>query len=721
MDKTGSTNSERLHAFFRPRSIALVGATDKSRWSVYTYENLKNFDFAGPIYLVNPNREIVHGEHAIKSLKALQAPVDLAYIMVSTPHVLSVIKEAAEVGIKHFVVLTSGFGESGAEGVQLERDLLMLVQERDLVVLGPNGNGFLNIANRIAPFGLPVSPATLAGPVAVVLQSGALASVMLAFAQAHAIGLSTVVSMGNESMLSVTDVVDYLLDDDATQVIALFLESIRHPKELRYVADKARMRRKPIVVFKVGRSEASSRTALAHTGALVGNDAVNDAAFRQLGILRVHSLEDLLTTAGLASFLGLLPGRRMGVVTPSGGACDILSDLAQDEGIMLPDFAQETVEQLRAILPPFSTPHNPLDVTGYIVVDGTLQRRALNVVVHDPGIDFVLNLVSITEATREPTAPALAILLEQYELLMTTIRAAPLPVVNLSNTCSDLSLAGRSLVKSTGLHVVAGMEHGMRALGRLLWWSELMRTSSREALLHVQEEPQPQLPLAQLNDVPLVGNWSEAQARILLQKAAIPVVPGILATTAEEAAQAAHTLGLPVALKIQSATVFHKSDIGGVALNLTTEAAVRDEFTTMLKRVQVASPDAEIEGILVSAMRPEGIELLVGIVRDPLWGLVLTVGLGGIWAEALKDTALRVLPVRREEIGTMLGELRGAALLYGGRGRPPVDLDALIEVISRISTLAQTLEPHLNVLEINPLWIRGASIEALDVLVSWQE
>jgi len=402
----------------------------------------------------------------------------------------------------------------------------------------------------------------------------------------------------------------------------------------------------------------------------------------------------------------------MGVVTPSGGACGILSDLAQDEGITLPDFAPETLERLHAVLPSFSTPRNPLDVTGYIVVDGTLQRRALEVVVDDPNIDFVLNLVSI-EGARQLTPAVLASMLEQYDHLAAISRAARLPVVLISNTCLDLQTIARSVVERTGLHFVAGMEHGMRALGQLLWWSEQIRSTP----IRSQEAPLP--PLLQAHS--FAGNWSEAQARTLLQEAGIPLVPGMLASSAEEAVRAAHQLGLPVVLKIQSPALPHKSDVGGVALHLNTEEAVRAAFAEMMEQVHARCPGAEIEGVLVSPMRPAGIELLVGIVRDPLWGLVLTLGLGGVWTEVLKDIAVRVLPVQRDEIEAMLGELRGAALLSGGHGHTPVDREALSDVIYRISLLARSLDSRLTALEINPLWIDPERIEALDVLVSWQE
>lgn len=710
MAQSQHVSAERLRQFFRPRSIALVGATDNSRWSLYTFENLKTYGFPGPIYLIHPSREIVHGIRAYKRLSDLPEVVDLAFVMVPTPRVFSIVQEAATLGTKHFVILTSGFSEMGEQGASLERELLTYAQEHGLTLLGPNGNGFINISDQITPYGLLITPPLKAGPVGVVLQSGALASAVLAFAQSHSIGLSLMVSMGNETMISVTDVVDYLLEDSSTRAIALFLESISHPDELRRVAEKARALRKTIVAMKIGSSKASSRTALAHTGALVGNNAANEAALRQLGIIRVSSLEDLLTTAGLAGYTDPLPGRRMGVVTPSGGACDIISDLAEEIGLELPDFAPETVTQLQKILPAFSTCHNPLDVTGYIVVDASLQQRSLEVVAHDPNIDFVLNLTT-TEGGREPTPEALALMLPIYDNLNRLAREGPCPIVITSNVCMDLSPMARIAIERTGLHFSTGIEHGVHALGRFLWWSEFINTPPVQT-----EAARLTLP----SDQSFGGTWSEARARTLLEQAGIPTVPGHLATSADEAAQAAHELGLPVALKIQSPELPHKSDVGGVALNLVSTEAVREEFAAMLTRVRTRQPTARIEGILVSPMRPAGTELLVGIVRDRLWGLVLTVGLGGIWTEVLHDTAVRVLPVPYAEIKNMLGELRGAALLHGTRGQASVDLQAVSEIIHRISTLALSLGPQLDTLEINPLSIQGERIEALDVLIGWQ-
>ncbi|WP_405637228.1 CoA-binding protein [Streptomyces sp. NBC_00056] len=369
-----------LSGLFAPTSIALVGATDKSGWSLSTYQNLLDRGFTGPVHLVSPRSPEVHGRAAHKSLTDLGTPVDLAYVMVPASAVLDVLREGAELGIRNYVVLTAGFGETGVEGRRREQELHSLVRERNLNVLGPNGNGYVNAAAGIAPYGLPVTQPPPAGPVGVVLQSGALASAVLTFMHARNIGLSMLTSMGNEMSLSVTDVVD----DPATKVIALFLETVRHPAEFARVARRAAAAGKPIVALKIGASKLASRTAQAHTGALVGDDHGVDAAFRRLGIIRVHSLEELILTAGLLARTGPLPGPRIGVVTPSGGACEIIADRAEQEGLEIPAFAPATTAQLKESVPEFATVQNPLDVTGYVLVDRTLLARALKAVAADP-------------------------------------------------------------------------------------------------------------------------------------------------------------------------------------------------------------------------------------------------------------------------------------------------------------------------------------------------
>ncbi|GAA4714931.1 acetate--CoA ligase family protein [Brevibacillus fulvus] len=702
---------ERLRAFFHPQNVALIGATDKSMWSLFTYENLKVMNFPGPIYCVNPNRDTVHGQKAYHSLMEIEEEVDLAYVMVPSSRIKQVMQEAADKKIRNLVLLTAGFSELGAEGLKLEQELLSFARAHDQLILGPNGNGFVNATASITPYGLRITPPLKKGPVGVVLQSGALASSIMTLAQARNVGLSFLVAMGNEAMISATDVIDYLIEDEATKVIALFLESIRHPQEFARVARKALQYGKPIVALKIGRSEKSAHTAMAHTGALVGDDAVNDAAFRQLGVIRVDSLEDLLTTAGLLGYTPPLIGRRMGVVTPSGGACDILSDRCADEGIELPEFAPQTVERLKEIVPAFSTVHNPLDVTGYVVVDRSLQRRALAAVSDDPELDFILCLVDPPRVEPEDAAPVY----QQYEEVANIVRQAKVPIVLVMNTALELTPFGQKVADHYGLHFLGGMEHGMTALGKAVWWYEKYSASKDKAAAETPSIKQ----AATAGSAQ--GEWSEYQARLFLQQQGIPVAPGVLATTAGDAVLAAGQVGYPVALKVQSKEIAHKSDIGGVKLNLASPQEVEQAFAAIMENVAKHAPGSQVEGILVSPMRSGGVELLVGIVKDPLWGQVLACGIGGVFVEVLKDTSLRLLPVNRAEVRAMLEELRGIALLKGARGQKAADLDKVAEAICKIGTLAWTMQDELEELEINPLWVSGEQVEALDALIKWKE
>ncbi|GIH51544.1 Acyl-CoA synthetase (NDP forming) [Microbispora rosea] len=698
---------------FNPRSIALVGATDKSGWSISTLTNLRTHGFRGPVHLVNPRGGVVHGEQAHRSLSDIPGQVDLAYVMVPTTAVLPVLREGAKLGIRHYVILTAGFGETGPEGAALEAEIVDFARESDLTVLGPNGNGFINAAADVTPYGLPIPSPLLRGSVGVVLQSGALASSVLGFAQARNVGVSLLTSMGNESLVTVTDVIDYLVDDPATKAIALFLESVRDPAAFSRAARRALLAGKPIVALKIGRSRLASRTAQAHTGALVGDDNVIDAAFRQLGVVRVRSLEDLIITAGLLAEVGPLPGPRIGVVTPSGGASEIIADRAEDEGLELPAFAPETVARLREIVPAFGTVQNPLDVTGYVLIDRTLLGRALEAVTADPGVDAVMLLSDLPRVAPPDPAPVYA----TFSASARRMAEAPMPVVVVSNVLTDVTEFGRDVQRQAGFpYVAGGIEHGMHAIGAAVRWGRAYRAAVEAADAAVPAEAAVSAPAVE----PGTGVWAEHRAAALLSSAGIPVVPGELVHDEESAVAAAVGFGYPVVLKAAAEGLGHKSDIGGVRLGLSGARDVERAYREVVAAA-AAVPGAGRVGALVQPQRGGGVELLVGIVRDPAWGLTLAVGLGGIWVEALRDTALRVLPVDAAEARRALDELRGAALLRGARGTEPADLDAVAAVVARVAAFAGSLGDDLESLEINPLLVRGSHVEALDALITWRD
>jgi acyl-CoA synthetase (NDP forming) len=689
--------------------VALIGATDRSQWSVWTHANLRQYSPGVTVHVIHPHHEEVHGQRVFSSLKALDEPVDLAYVMVPTSVVLQVVNEVADAGITNLVILTAGFGEAGPAGVELESQLVDLARTRGLTVLGPNGNGFINVAGGVTPYGLPIPPPLEVGPVGIVLQSGGLASAVLAGAQARGIGFSLLVSTGNEALTSASDIMRYLIEDDQTQVIAAFLESVRQPDEFREVAELALQAGKPIVALKTGRTEAGAKTALAHTGALAGDDRVVDAAFRQLGVIRVDSLEELLATAGYLGHHLKNRGRRIAAITNSGGACDLLADLASDEQLELPEFSPETLEELGRFLPSFSNPHNPLDVTGYVVVDPKLALRSLEIVGRDIAGNYDMVLYSTTIPLSAPVNPAL--IEDRMDALVEAKKTLAVPLVLQTQISSDLTPYARKLLGDRGLYVLNGIELGTRAIGHGARYHD-----RRDRWLAVEPSS-----VAPTIEVPqgARGVWPEHLVRGLLEAHDIPVAPARLATSALEAKAFAEQFGGAVALKVASPALAHKSDIGGVRLGVQADQVV-DAFDDLKNRLAVALPDATLDGVLVGPMRTGGIELLVGVVTDPTWGKVLSLGLGGVWVEVLGDVALRVLPVGPEEIKTMLSELRGAALLHGARGTRPVDMDRLVAVVYQIARLAEGLGEALDTLEVNPLRVDGDQVEVLDALAVWR-
>ena len=710
---------ERLRAFFAPRSIALVGASDNSGWARFIVASCATTGFPGPLTAVHPRATGAFGLPVVPSLRDLAEPAELAFILTPVQAVEGVLDDMGAAGIPNAVVLASGYREVGEAGRSREDALLDRAVANGVTMLGPNCLGFVNAHSRSAPYALALPPPLIAGPVGVALQSGALASVVLAFAKAHAIGLSLLTSMGNEAMMKTADVLDYLVEDEATRVICLFLEEIGDPARFAQVAEKADRAGKPIVALKVGSSPAGQQAALAHTGSVAGDDAVVDAVLRQLNVIRVTSLEELLTTGAALGYSRWPRGRRMGVLTLSGGSCDIIADAAGARGVAIPDFSAETEAAIAALLPPFASAHNPLDVTGFGTLANLSGRKgpltavdhALDIAVQDPNLDFVLfSGVTLPEA-RPPDEDAARTLETRVDWLAMRMGSAPIPIIPVATTCVNVSDYGRGLLRKHGITFLGGLDLGMTALGHTLRWLENRG--------QVRAPIPPRAAVPSLGPGPAArtaGPWPEEAARRLLADAGVPVVPGGLAGSAGEAVEIAFRVGLPVALKICSAQITHKSDIGGVVLGLGSDAEVRAGYEKVRAAGQ-AVPEATVDGVLVTPMRTGGTELLAGVTVDPAFGPVLAVGLGGIWVEVLNDTSLRLLPVDAAEVRRMLGELRGLPLLQGARGTAPASLDAVAGAIAALGEAALALDGTLRALEVNPLWVNGDQVEALDVLV----
>lgn len=693
--------SRDLTAMLRPRSIALVGATDRSRWSQNTFDNLINRKYAGDIYLVSRRGGTVHGRAAATSCVAVGAQIDLALLMVPMAAINDALADLAAANVHNAVILTSGFAETGEEGAGHQARLGELARQHNVSLLGPNCLGFVNFIDNVplwtGGFRAPGKP----GCIAVVTQSGANGSFISSLAAQHEIGLSHMVSTGNEADLDCADFIDHLIDQPEVRAIVLFAETIRHAPSFASAARRAIAAAKPIVVLKIGLSEITARSAAAHTGALVGDDRVFDGVCRQLGIVRVDSIEDLLFTAEVITRTGVLRPNGLAAVSISGGACEIVADRSQVLNVPLPELSTDAVAELRVALPSFGTPHNPLDITGGAVLQPDLFEQGLRILGKQPEYSALACLFDVPVAEEQATEFVLAALRH----IATGLRAANMPALMISHTTKPVTEVSTRIIQDIGIpYVSAGIHHGMNALGRAFWWSEQYRRLASPVLL-----PE----IAPSNERPR----SERATLEYLARRGVPVVPTTLARDATEAVAAARAIGGRVVLKIASDDIAHKSDIGGVVLNLEGDAAVADAF----HRIMAAAPvTARVDGVLVAPMRSDGLELFVGCTRDPQWGHVIAVGLGGVWVEILQDVSLRPLPIDTAEVKRMLGELRGAKLLHGVRGMPAADLDVLAATIARIGDAAVAPGNELEALEVNPLWVRGAQVEALDALAVWQ-
>lgn len=711
-DDDGQSARSSLGSFFSPRSIAVVGASETSYWGRNIFRNLKATGFDGRIVPVNPKRQTIFGIPCLASLRDLKEPVDLVYIATPTDTVGLVLDDAASVGIRHAVIIAAGFGESGAHDRQ--RELQEKATSNGITILGPNCPGFVNIAEGVSAYGQEIPAGMKSGNVSVVLQSGALASVIMKLARAHGIGLSKLICMGNEAIVDTADVIEHLIADSETRVIAIFAEQFRDGRRFLDLARQALVAGKAIVALKAGRTPEGQKAALAHTGAVAGDEAVVDAALRQVGVARVRSLEELLITAGLFASGVHIKGARMGAVTASGGACDIIADRASDEELELPAFSPETKKALAEYLPQFATVQNPLDTAAVDTLRETGTAAVpmdvvAEIVSRDPNIDFVLYLgFNVVPQTRpdEPEAEKQAARMVHVRDMLDRSTIAIVPV---SLSCMEVGPFAREIYDANRIFMLGGIEFGITAVGHCVRWQK-----AREAALVAAriEMSAPAITVANTRK----GPWSEYAGRKFLEVSGVPLVPAELVSNAHDAIAAAERLGYPVVLKICAAEIAHKSDIGAVALSLQSAEAVRDAYERVAAAGGVVK-GANVEGVLVSPMRPRGVELFAGVTIDPSFGPTLAVGLGGIWIETLKDVSLRVLPVTQDDIQSMLRSLRASPLLNGARGGPKVDIAKAAAAIHRITQASLSLGDQLQAFEINPLWCLEDKVEALDVLI----
>jgi len=697
-------NSEiaSLDPIFRPLSIAVVGASRTPGTVGYEIiDNLLADGFAGAVYPVNPNATSVHSIPACHRVADIPAPVDLAILTVPKELVLRAAEECGQHGVRALIVITAGFREVGPAGRAREQELLGIAERFGMRMVGPNCLGVVNTAADVrmnATFA-PIMPP--AGPVSFMSQSGAMGVTILDYAAEYGIGINHFVSVGNKADVSGNDLIRYWAEDPATRVILMYLENFGNPRKFTRIA-RAVTRHKPIIAVKAGRTAAGARAASSHTGALAGVDSATDALLAQCGVLRVGSVEELFDMAMAFGQLPTPAGNRVAVVTNAGGPGIIITDACESLGLSVAELSDATQARLRQNLPEEASVRNPVDMIATATPES--YRLALEAVLSDPNVDAAIAAFvpplrvrqqdvarSIVAARRAyPDKPMLAVLMGR----------AGLP-------------EGRAELYDAGVPAYIFPESAARALAgmyRHRQWLE--RPVGVERTFDVDA--------ARVRGI--IGRARAAGADYLdradvvdvLDAYGIPTLRSVHAATADAAAAAAVDIGLPVVLKVDSPDVVHKTDVGGVRIDIRTESEVRGAFEQMVANVRAKLPDARIAGVTVERFVTGGRETIIGMSQDPSFGPVLMFGLGGVYVEALKDVTFRVQPVSDIDAAEMVRSIRGIRLLEGMRGEAPSDLAAIEEVIQRVSQLVGEF-PAISEMDINPFVVfeqGGVAVDA---------
>ncbi|HEX9886510.1 MAG TPA: acetate--CoA ligase family protein [Longimicrobiales bacterium] len=691
-----------LDPFFRPGSIAVIGASRRPGTIGYQIlDNLLRHGYQGVVYPVNPRARAIHSIPAFPSVTSIPDEVDLAVVVVPKEIVLEVVEECGEKGVKGVVVITAGFKEVGGEGVVRELELVACVRRHGMRLVGPNCMGLINTepsCSMNATFA-PSSPPP--GPMSFMSQSGALGVTILDHAAALGIGINHFVSVGNKPDVSGNDLLEYWEHDDATRVILMYLENFGNPRTFTRLARRV-SKKKPIVVVKAGRTLSGARAASSHTGALAHADVAVDALLAQCGVLRAKSVNELFDIARALEEQPIPRGNRVAIVTNAGGPGIIAADSCESRGLDVVELSEETQARLRESLPAEASVRNPVDMIASANAES--YRTALDYVLSDPGVDAAIAAFVPPLGIRQVDVASAIVAVSR--------KHADKPVLAVLMGREGLP-EGQAELHEAGIPAYTFPESAARALSamtRYQTWRERP----------VEEPTRFQVKAVRVTDL-LDRAQAEGREHLLESEAlevldayGIPTVERRIAQSEDEAVQAGEALGYPLVLKLLSPDVIHKSEVGGVRVDLRDGEALREAWKELI--AVAGGAGAHVEGILVERFRTGGKEMIVGVATDPVFGPILMLGLGGIYVEALGDVAFRIQPVSRGDAREMLASLRGGRLLDGVRGEPAVDKNTLVEVVERVS---QLVGDHHRIMEldINPFLALPDGGVALDARI----
>jgi len=696
-----------LDSFFAPASIALIGASrDLEKIPGRLLSMLRKNGFPGKLYPINPNYGDIDGLKCFPAIADVGQPIDLAIVIIPARAVLGALEQCAAVGVKNAVVISSGFAEEGGDSAAMQDAIAALAKKTGMRISGPNAEGFYSQVQRVAATFSPtvdVKPndrpfAASRRRIGIVAQSGGIGFAIYHRAKALGVALSYAVSTGNESDLGAGEFLDYLVQDASTDVILLFIEGIRDVDKFLAAARRAAEIGKPVIVTKVGRSGAGERAAASHTASMAGWSAAYDAVFEKYGFIVSNDLDEAVAIAAALTTNPLPKGDRVAVLTVSGGAGIWGADAVSMQGLQVPELSEQIQGEIKKLLPSYGATRNPIDVTAQGVHSGGLQR-SIDLLDASDEVDAILVVQSFSNETRVPFKQA---------QLKPVIDAQRKPIVFYSYTLPS-DFARRELAAS-GVIVLSGLTHAAIAMRRLVERARFRLAPPVEAAAAGVRELSAHLKSATL---------SEADSKALLREAGMALPDEVLVTEKGALDAAIARVGFPLVMKIQSPDIPHKSEVGGVRVNIATKGEVFLAFEALFENARRHRPDAAIQGVLVGPMAKKGVEIIIGTMLDKTFGPMIMVGLGGITTELFRDVIYRPAPVSAVEAAAMLAALKAAPLLSGFRGTAKADIPALSQLIAQVSVLAAAYREHIAEIEINPVLVHpeGQGVTIVDALV----
>jgi acetyltransferase len=700
---------KNLQYFFQPESIAIIGASQNFKSiNGMLVKYLMKHGYQGAIYPVNPKYEEIAGLQCYPSLLEIPGQVDMALVAVSVKAIIPILEQCVTKNVKTVIIYSSGFAETGEEGKLIQDKIREMSLREDMAVCGPNCLGSVNLlTNTVVAFSPILEEELIKGSVGFISQSGAFGFVTFHQAQEENIGFSYLVTTGNEVDLSVADYIEYMVEDKNTNVILCYVEGIKDGEKFKAAAGKALKAGKPIVILKVGRSEAGQKAVSSHTAALAGSDTIYHAFFKQKGIIPVQHSDELIDMAKIFANNRRSAGNRVGILSTSGGAGIMAVDTFSDFGLVIPSLAVESKEKIKQIIPSFGSSENPVDVTAQIFNEPTYLKNCLEIMVNDQNVDCML--VSLSTVGGELAETIARGIIEVFAQC-----SKPIAV----SWGASYKLAGKAfdMLSKAGVPLYKQPVRCARALSTLVTYGEINRQANETHYTQRASEVDRHLMDAVLNETQS-HILMENEAKKLLAIVGLPVTRELLAQSENEAVFMAEKLGYPLVMKVMSPNIPHKTEAGVLKIGIKNEDELRSGYREVYANALKHVVNEDIKGVLLQEMAPPGVEAIIGMKNDPQFGPVVMFGLGGVFVEALKDVSFKVPPLTRVDVEEMLNEIAGRKILEGFRGQPSVDRETLIQAILRLADLAVTLKDKVEEIDINPIILYPKGAKIVDALI----